>query len=231
MGPVCLDRSSRGLSSTRLEKLGLFHKNFTVHASWRARIPSCSLRGADGRRKAYALGGGKYPSQDNQKLGAENSSNEGIEPAPTLWDKVKAFFTSGKIDRERLAKLGLGAVASYGLVSNITYGAGMAVSWILFVKQTGKSPLMSGQWKAFLAFYAGFWTMQHIVRPLRFSLALAMAPLFDKFIDAIQTHFKFSNRRDAFGVYLVILGTLTSVLVFGSIRVFGGPHAFARTIQ
>lgn len=70
--------------------------------------------------------------------------------------------------------------------------------------------------------------MQHIVRPLRFSVALAMAPLFDKFIDNIQTHFNFSNRRDAFGVYLVILGTLTSVLVFGSIRIFGGPNAFAR---
>lgn len=60
-------------------------------------------------------------------------------------------------------------------------------------------------------------------------MALAMAPLFDKFIDAIQERFQFSNRRDAFGVYLAVLGTLTSVLVFGSIRVFGGPSAFART--
>ena len=50
---------------------------------------------------------------------------------------------------------GLGAVASYGTVSNITYGGGLAVSWIAFVKQTGLSPLMPGQWKNFLAFYAG----------------------------------------------------------------------------
>lgn len=50
---------------------------------------------------------------------------------------------------------GLGAVASYGFVSNLTYGTGLAVAWIAFVRQVGKSPLMAGQWKAFLAFYAG----------------------------------------------------------------------------
>ena len=50
---------------------------------------------------------------------------------------------------------GLGAVASYGFVSNITYGAGLAVAWIGFVRQTGSSPLMAGQWAKFLAFYAG----------------------------------------------------------------------------
>ena len=31
----------------------------------------------------------------------------------------------------------------------------MAVAWIAFVKQKGLSPLMPGQWKAYLAFYAG----------------------------------------------------------------------------
>ena len=31
----------------------------------------------------------------------------------------------------------------------------MAVAWICFVKQKGLSPLMPGQWKAFLAYYAG----------------------------------------------------------------------------
>ena len=46
-------------------------------------------------------------------------------------------------------------MASYGTVSNITYGGGLAVSWIAFVKQTGLSPLMPGQWTKFLAFYAG----------------------------------------------------------------------------
>lgn len=174
----------------------------------------------------------------------------------------------------------LGAVASYGFVSNLTYGAGLAVAWIAFVRQVGKSPLMAGQWKAFLAFYAGaslpaqysfpsllaehcsllgmlrgssclacrllrphapcmqasegspalhagFWTVQNFVRPLRFSVALAMAPLFEMGLTRISRATGFS-RRNSFGVYLFILGSLTSLLVFGSIFLFAGPLAYAR---
>ena len=53
------------------------------------------------------------------------------------------------------ALTGLGAVASYGAISNVTYGGGLAVAWITYVQQFSKSPLMPGQWKAFVAFYAG----------------------------------------------------------------------------
>lgn len=171
-------------------------------------------------------------------------------------------------------------MASYGFVSNLTYGTGLAVAWIAFVRQVGKSPLMAGQWKAFLAFYAGnsllpqtlyswhalisssrgmemfmspcqfsilvqmvgergcietllfiliagFWTIQNFVRPLRFSVALAMAPVFERGISAISRATGFS-RRNAFGVYLFILGSVTSFLVFGSIFAFAGPLAYAR---
>jgi len=69
--------------------------------------------------------------------------------------------------------------------------------------------------------------MQNFVRPLRFSVALAMAPLFDKFLGIISRATGFS-RRNSFGVYLFILGSVTSCLVFGSIRYFAGPLAFAR---
>lgn len=104
----------------------------------------------------------------------------------------------------------------------------MAVAWIGFVRQFQKSPLMPGQWQAFLAFYAGFWTLQNFVRPLRFSLALAMAPVFDKFINQLALRLHIS-KRNAFGVYLFILGTVTSVLIFGSIRIFAGSLAYAQT--
>ena len=77
------------------------------------------------------------------------------------------------------------------------------------------------------ALTAGFWTIQNFVRPLRFSLALAMAPLFEKGMSKISAVTGFS-RRNAFGVYLFILGSVTSILVFGSIFVFAGPLAYAR---
>lgn len=157
----------------------------------------------------------------------------GIDPADnegkpqTAWQKVKRFFGGDKLDRQRLAALGLGAVASYGFVSNVTYGGGMAVAWIAFVKQKGLSPLMPGQWKAFLAFYAGFWTIQNFIRPLRFALAVAMAPAFDGFMNFVQRRFQ-CRRQTAFAVYIALLGITTTVSVFGSIYVFAGPLAYSR---
>lgn len=58
---------------------------------------------------------------------------------------------------------------------------------------------------------------------MRFALAVSMAPLFDRFINSLPV-----SRKKAFGIYLVLLGTLTSVCVFGSIAVFAGPQAFSR---
>lgn len=74
---------------------------------------------------------------------------------------------------------------------------------------------------------AGFWTLQNFVRPLRFSLAIALAPLFERFLNTISSATGLSKPK-AFGVYLFLLGTITSTLVFGSIFVFAGPLAYAR---
>ena len=52
------------------------------------------------------------------------------------------------------ALAGVGAVASYGFISNLNYCTGLSFSWIAFVSQRHLSPLAPGQWKAFLAFYA-----------------------------------------------------------------------------
>ena len=103
----------------------------------------------------------------------------------------------------------------------------MAVSWVGFVKKFGVSPLASGQWPKFLAFYSAFWMAQNFVRPLRFSLALAMAPAFDRFIDFLSVKLRIS-RPKAFGVYIALLGTTTSALVFGGIFLACGPAAYVR---
>lgn len=65
--------------------------------------------------------------------------------------------------------------------------------------------------------------MQNFVRPFRFALAVSMAPLFDKFMDSMPM-----SKKKAFAVYLVLLGTITSLCVFGSIAAFAGPQAFSR---
>lgn len=166
-------------------------------------------------------------SSSSSSGAAGDANNEGGKK-PSLAARLKALFGGGdKLDRERLKALGTGAVASYGAVSNVTYGGGMAVSWVGFVKKFGTSPLAAGQWPKFLAFYSAFWMAQNFVRPLRFSLALAMAPAFDRFIDFLASKLGIS-RPKAFGVYLAILGITTSTLVFGGIFLACGPAAYAR---
>ena len=59
-------------------------------------------------------------------------------------------------------------------------------------------------------------------------MAIAMAPFFDGLIVRLQKLTGW-NKRNAFGLYLFLFGSFTSFLVFGSIFVFGGPRAFARS--
>ena len=59
------------------------------------------------------------------------------QPSKSILQRVKRFFVGDKMDMQRLKALGLGAVASYGCVSNVTYGTGLSISWISFVRQTG----------------------------------------------------------------------------------------------
>ena len=61
----------------------------------------------------------------------------------------------------------------------------------------------------------------------RFALAVSIAPFFDRAIQYTSSRLNIS-RRNSFGLYLIALGTCTSLLVFGSIAIFAGPGAFAR---
>lgn len=48
-----------------------------------------------------------------------------MAPAPKgVLGRIKRFFVGEKMDRERLKALGLGAVASYGMLSNLVYCTG-----------------------------------------------------------------------------------------------------------
>jgi hypothetical protein len=62
---------------------------------------------------------------------------------------------------------------------------------------------------------------QNFVRPLRFSLAIALAPVFERIILWVSKKTGLSKRW-AFGVYLVSFGLLTATVLFGSIYLLGG---------
>ena len=85
------------------------------------------------------------PEQDEgmEHKTQENISTTGTEKAPkNILQQVRVFFGGDKLDMQKLKALGLGAVASYGCVSNVTYGTGLAISWISFVRQTGETCIL-----------------------------------------------------------------------------------------
>lgn len=107
-----------------------------------ARLPSVVVN---------ATGSAAHPAQpasdgaDGQSIenasSTEASARHSVsqEQSHSLMQRIKKFFGGDKMDMQRLKALGLGAVASYGCVSNVTYGTGLSISWITFVRQTGES--------------------------------------------------------------------------------------------
>ncbi len=62
--------------------------------------------------------------------------------------RLKAFVlgSSGKLDKQRLAELGLGAFAAYGTISNVNAGVLITIAWLTIVKTQGCTPLAAGMW-------------------------------------------------------------------------------------
>ncbi|KAG2491733.1 hypothetical protein HYH03_009896 [Edaphochlamys debaryana] len=188
-------------------------------AAWRQRCASlvCS--------SSSASAASPEPARDPASSSTPPASSSAASPAPSggggPLGAIKRFFLGDKLDKEKLAQLGMGAFASYGFISNVTYGVCLAIAWLSFVKATGQSPLWPGQWAPFLGFYAGLWTMQNFVRPLRFSLAIALAPVFERMILWIAAKTGLAKQW-AFGVWLTGFALVTCASLFGSLYALGG---------
>jgi len=114
------------------------------------------------------------------------------------WQSLKRRLFPPKEDdgltfRQKLAKAGLSVALSYGWVSNVSYSVTVSLAWYIFSKRTGLSPLAPGQWKPFLAVYAGFYVFNNIVRPVRFALSVSVSLYFDRVVTWIQNKFRVSK--------------------------------------
>lgn len=118
--------------------------------------------------------------------------------------------------KQKLAKMGLSVLLSYGFVSNMSYVVSVSLAWYGFCKTKQLSPLAPGQWKPFLAVYAGFYVFNNIIRPLRLALSAYVAVYFDRIIAFIQKKTKCSQRAAIFLVvfFANIVGT-TSLMCLG----------------
>ena len=156
-------------------------------------------------------------------LSSESDEDDGfyrlaLEKIKEITKKVKALISGEGVGgfktanlKERMSKLGLYALLSYGFVSNVSYITCLIISWVAHGKRSGLSPLAPNQWKAFMVIYAGLWAANNILRPLRFSLAIALSPAFERLIDIVHAKTGF-KRPTCTGivVFLVnVCGTFT----------------------
>lgn len=142
-----------------------------------------------------------------------SSESEEISTPPTnvgFIQNVKNSFRRDKEDdgltfRQRMAKMGLSVVLSYGWVSNMSYCISLSIAWFIFSKQTGLSPLAPGQWKKFLAVYGGFYIFNNIVRPVRFAASVAVSPYFDRLVLKVQDKLNFRKKGTAIALTVLVV--------------------------
>lgn len=166
--------------------------------------------------------------KSNDVVVAEVSKEEAAAPAAattttegdgktSILGKLKAMFKreeDGLTTKERLAKMGLSALLSYGFVSNMSYAVMLSLSWYGFAKKTGLSPLAPGQWKPFLAVYAGFYVFNNIVRPIRFAASVGVARYFDNFVGFVERKTKLS-RKLSIGVVVFLANVCGTFAAMG----------------
>lgn len=141
----------------------------------------------------------KPQEEEEAEFAGEVVSADGGDEKTSIMGKLKAMFKKkdddeGLTTKQRLAKMGLSALLSYGWVSNMSYAVALSLSWYGFSKKTGLSPLAPGQWKPFLAVYAGFYVFNNIVRPLRFGMSVVVAKYFDNFVSFVEDKTKLSRK-------------------------------------
>ena len=126
---------------------------------------------------------------------------------------MKSQEDDGLTFKQRVAKMGMSALLSYGFVSNMSYSVTVSLAWFGFSKKTGLSPLAPGQWKPFLAVYAGFYIFNNVVRPIRLAVSVGVTPYFDRAVAAVQRKTKL-NKSASIGVVVFlanVCGTLTAM--------------------
>lgn len=145
------------------------------------------------------------------------SSDNDSEEKKSIVEKLKSIFQKeddGLTNKERLKKMGLSVLLSYGFVSNMSYAVMLSLSWYGFSKKTGLSPLAPGQWKPFLAVYAGFYVFNNIIRPLRLTASVIVSKYFDTIVGFIQDKTKL-GRKASIGVVVFLANVCGTFAAMG----------------
>lgn len=177
-------------------------------------------------------------SDDDALVETENETNKPNQVSKELsrLQRIRQRLFPPKQDdgltfKQKLAKLGMSVALSYGWVSNVSYSVTVSLAWYIFSKRTGLSPLAPGQWKGFLAVYAGFYVFNNIVRPIRLALSVSVSIYFEQVVTFFQEKFKV-KKGVAIGLtvfFANVVGTITLMCLGISIAAMAaGVPVFAK---
>mmetsp|Transcript_25786 Transcript_25786/g.35915 ORF Transcript_25786/g.35915 Transcript_25786/m.35915 type:complete len:267 (+) Transcript_25786:93-893(+) len=140
-------------------------------------------------------------------------SATGSAKPTTFKDRVLSFLGGGvKLDKQRLAALGMGCLLSYGFISNINVGVLTSIAWASFSMKTGLSPLDPGQWPKFVAVQVGLYAVVgNLLRPVRFGLAISISPLFNRMIAFLQRRFQV-NKTTAIFLNVLFFNVIVNIM-------------------
>mmetsp|Transcript_28954 Transcript_28954/g.78421 ORF Transcript_28954/g.78421 Transcript_28954/m.78421 type:complete len:272 (-) Transcript_28954:539-1354(-) len=181
----------------------------------------------DNERSSSAVSLRLASSPGDDSLSASSEDDKPAAAVPT-WKRILFFYKYNKDGtlkeeeddsvtfKQKLAKMGLSALLSYGFVSNMSYCVTVSLAWFGFSKKTGLSPLAPGQWKGFLAVYAGFYVFNNFIRPMRLAVSIGVTPYFDKAVETIQRKTKLSKSVSiGIVVFLANICGTTSLMSLG----------------
>lgn len=134
------------------------------------------------------------------------------------WDRVRSSVsgTTSHLSglRQKIAKSGVATALSYSAVSNVFTSVAVSLAWYGFSLQTGLSPLASGQWKPFLALYAGFYAVNSLLKPIRFVVALSVVKHTEVLLQSLQDMpLLGDSRKAAIGCSTALLVTTSSAIM------------------
>ena len=141
--------------------------------------------------------------------------NVNVPKIKKIWTRMfpRKKDSDGLTVGQKLRKMGMSVLLSYGFVSNMSYSVTVSLAWYIFSKRTALSPIAPGQWPKFLAVYAGFYVFNNIIRPLRITLSVYVSTFFDKMVMAAQERLKCSKGLaiGAIVFFFNIVGTLAAM--------------------
>ena len=142
----------------------------------------------------------------------------------SVLNKVRSSLKSegGSTLKEQLAKKGFAAFLTFVMLGNVVNSSFMSVAWYGFSLQTGLSPLAPGQWKPFLAVYAGFMAMESFLKPIRLAVSIAIAPAADSAMAWLQK--KLNGSKSA------TVGVALAGIIAASCGLFAGGVTLASSL-